>query len=971
MWEIYAYHNSVSLFGIFNAIAAVMGSGSYMGSVAVVLFVGFLVAMFSYAFQPQKLQGWQWLASVVIVYSILFLPRVTVQIVDKTGGAPVQVVDNVPLGMAALGGLTSTVGNSVTELFELAFQIIPGRGALPAEMSYQQTGLMFGSRVIQHTRSVSFPDPAFKADMLSFLTSCTAYDVADGSISASDLARTDDIWTLVRNTNPARFTRISGVAGINVATCSDAWTSLDSRIGANVSELRSTLATALNPSIPAGAAATLIDGQILQAYTRSQIAAASATATGLILQNAMINSVSDAAQLSCQQISDPSCMLGATARAQAVAQQNSAWINGARISADALPVVRNVAEALIYAIFPLVVLLLFMTSGRTTVTVLQSYLAVLISIQLWPPLFAILNYMASIYSQTSTASAADLGGGITALTARTADPIYSTSISGQAVVSYVMTAIPFLAWSLANRLTNLGATLIGGTTAMQSTTAAATSAATSGNVSMGNVSMDQRMVSPSTSNAFVSQRQDSSGNWITTDGTGRRSVRLLKNEGITSFVVSTQATQSDVESANRSASTSASELLSASSAQSSSLTQALTRARGTSNSAASTAGQGRSSADEVSQAADSLWSEARNIAKATGYNENQVAGVLFKFSAMPSAGGIGGGAATEKRYGVSLSAEEKAILAKSGSESFRAARSFAERASRDTGFLNRLSEDGQGGSSLASTLTGTTSRVKSAERSFNEASSWAQQVQSSLTNGTTISRDLAKDPAYFDAVMRYEREAAHYQNNPQALQALWAATIGSVASTPTTFRNGAPTFASDGAVRAQYNASRSDVAVNPDVPGASSGNNQVVQSRALPAPPTAPSVRTPGAARLPGAPGSPSDGSDPLADPSRARQDIRSEGARLSGTVSGAVDGFDDRHNITRREDGSVVTRKSMVGRSMGMVGDDAVLTDAEYSQRMEEARQRAKDSPLQKDRDATSEIPTMLPSTGKRQPPK
>ena len=36
MWEIYAYQNADSLFGIFNAAAAIHGSGDYMAAVAAV-----------------------------------------------------------------------------------------------------------------------------------------------------------------------------------------------------------------------------------------------------------------------------------------------------------------------------------------------------------------------------------------------------------------------------------------------------------------------------------------------------------------------------------------------------------------------------------------------------------------------------------------------------------------------------------------------------------------------------------------------------------------------------------------------------------------------------------------------------------------------------------------------------------------------------------------------------------------------
>ena len=108
MWEIYAYQNADSLFGVFNAAAAIHASGDYMSAVAAVAFCGFVAALIAYAFAPEKLQGWKWLGTVLLVFSILILPRATVGIVDKTGGAPVKVVANVPFGMVMLGSVTST-----------------------------------------------------------------------------------------------------------------------------------------------------------------------------------------------------------------------------------------------------------------------------------------------------------------------------------------------------------------------------------------------------------------------------------------------------------------------------------------------------------------------------------------------------------------------------------------------------------------------------------------------------------------------------------------------------------------------------------------------------------------------------------------------------------------------------------------------------------------------------------------------
>ena len=147
MWEIYAYQNADSLFGIFNAAATIHGSGDYMAAVAAVAFCGFIAALVAYAFAPEKLQGWKWLATVLIVFSVLIVPRVTVGIVDKTGGSAVKVVDNVPFGVAVLGSaggrvlcvtaLGETVKAAQQRAYEVAREIDFGGAQYRKDIGYR------------------------------------------------------------------------------------------------------------------------------------------------------------------------------------------------------------------------------------------------------------------------------------------------------------------------------------------------------------------------------------------------------------------------------------------------------------------------------------------------------------------------------------------------------------------------------------------------------------------------------------------------------------------------------------------------------------------------------------------------------------------------------------------------------------------------------------------------------------------
>jgi len=924
MWEIYAYHNTESLVGIFNAIAAIMASGTYLSAVAAVAFCGFVAAMLAYMFAPEKLQGWKWIGTVVLVYGVLFVPRVTVGIVDKTGGTPVRTVDNVPFGMAALGGLTSSIGNTVTELFETAFQTIPGPGALAAELSYQQNGLMFGSRMIQETRRASLPDPALRSDLVNFVSNCTAFDLADGTISPTAFSTTSDLWSLMAFTNPARFSILTTAGGVTTTTCDQVYQSIDGRLPAEVTSLRDRIAQRLNPTLAPTAARAAAVSQIEQGYIRSQIAAGSATAADLVRQNALMNAINDAGLVDCQRTNDPSCMMLATGRATAVAQQNAAWINGAKIAEQALPVVRNVAEAMTYAVFPLIVLLLFLTSGRNTVLTLAGYATVLVSIQLWPPLFAILNYMATIYAQMDQSAAAEIGGGAKALALQTGSTIYSNAVSAQAVVSYLVIGIPPLAYSLANRLVSFGTTLVGGLSGLQSTVGNVSSAAAVGNANMGNVTMDQRVVSPSMSNPFVSRQQDGAGNWRTLDATGREAVSLLRNEGMAARVVSSRVSASAVTEASSAAEAARSDVVSANMERSASLTTALSTASSRSFMSRHTTGTTTSSFEEIGKAADKLSSISKQVAASTGLSSDQVQQIAFQLSANAHAGvgveaplglvkagaSVGVGGSAGKTYSARLSAAEQQVLGAMSAEQLQEFKRFGDRVTRDAGFLRALSSENREGNELASRLAETTARSETAQAAFAQRRAVADRLSRAHESGETISVDLAQLPQNADFMFRYARMAADYGENSQALQMAIASELATRALPPTRhFSDGSAAPSSFDDVRTAH---RSDANGTAFSRVATDDNRAANDGRVR---------RVIGGGRS----GTVPDASpqESAAELGRVRGDVDSARTRVVNGAQSRVGSFDDRNEITRDADGTVGTRKSLVLKNARQVRDD------------------------------------------------
>lgn len=913
MWEIYAYQNADSLFGVFNAAAAIHASSDYASAVAAVAFCGFVAALIAYAFAPEKLQGWKWLATVLLVFGILIVPRVTVGIVDRTGGSAVRVVDNVPFGVAVLGSLTSTIGHTLTGLFETAFQVIPGMGALPAELSYERNGLMFGNRLVRETGNVVFQDPAFRTDLVNFIHNCTTYDLIDGTLDPATFSMSDDVWPLMASPNPARFSTLTGAGGaVGVDTCPNVYLSLDGRLPAQIQRIQGRLAFQLNPTLPGTAAAAAIAGQIQQAYLKNSIANASATAADIIRQNAMLNALEDTGKIVGQKVNDPAAMVLAVGRAQAVAQMNASWLNFGKVAEQALPVFRNVIEAVTYALFPLFVLLLLLTSGRETMMAFKGYAAILIWIQLWPPLYAIVNYMASIYAAYDLAAAADLGTGAKALALQTSSVIYSRALSGEAIVGYIAISIPFIAWAALKRMENFGTALVGGLSGLQVMLSGSTAASTVGNTSLGNVSMDQMQLAPNRTSAFMSSWQnDLTGNTFSSNAlTGTTAVSLLRNQGFASRVVSMRVSEQDVQDAGRQVDAARSEAVTASSERSSVLAEAFTKGLVKLRSSRSSTGSTSSSFEQYGETLNRLDQISKSVADSTGLSQSQVARIALGASGRLGFNtplfGLQGNAIADKNYASGLSAEERRVVGSMTSEQLAEFKQFGDRASKDKSFMSIVANDAREAQDLSARLSSTAARSERADASLADRSAFAERVSTAYERGETISIDIAQDPHNLAMFTRY---AEQYGGSSASARVLMEAELARQSLRPNqVFSDGTAVPTAFGDLRAQHLRHSSDPSLEPDLASRHHSNQGDVRRFGGSAQPT------------------PAAGA-----PSSMRNTIREEGERIRATTSADQGTFDRKAQITKTPDGTLASERSLMLQTGKQVKEDAapIIEDA------------------------------------------
>jgi conjugal transfer mating pair stabilization protein TraG len=502
-YEIYSYGNVDALHGVFNAVTMIVGGSDYRDMVRTCMVLGFMAVGICAALPGQSWRGWRWLMTVILIYSTLFVPRVDVLIVDKLGVQPPVAVANVPWALGLFASVKSTIGQTLTQLFETAFQAIPNpRRALPAELRYQEHGLMFGSRLIKASRSANIIDPQLRADIINYNRNCVVPEIGH-SIDAKTFQQSGNLWGSAATTNKALFTNYLLGGAYIVRACDVAYADLSGLLPAAITEVRAQIAAALFPDLAPAAALANIDASLEAAYRKTALAAAASAASDILLQNMMINAFADTQQVISVATADPASVMLAATRANATAQMNMSYTTQGRIAEEALPIVRNVTEGILFAVFPVVVLLLVASEGQALGRILKSYLYALLWVELWPVMFAVLNFIATTYSARNIAAMAFTGAG-TALSLDNAGPIYTTALADVSVVGYMVTMVPALAAALLFGMDRIvSAVPAQGIGSAADREAAQTS---KGNLGYGNLQFESQGLAPNQTDAFMRSR---------------------------------------------------------------------------------------------------------------------------------------------------------------------------------------------------------------------------------------------------------------------------------------------------------------------------------------------------------------------------------------------------------------------------------------------------------------------------------
>lgn len=519
MFEIISYGGGNLIQQVLNAVAMFFGSGDYLFTMKIVATMAALAVLVQAAFSG-RLPDLKWFLVIIFVYMFAFLPKVTVTITDtveRTPGFPfstptVRVVSNVPIGLAFVASFTSHMKDYFTKGIETAF-------SLPNEMSFRTAGPLFAQGIAETSMSAAPKNPATVASLSNFWRDCVFFDIALGFYSMDQVAKADDLMQFLQaNVNSNRFYQhINSDGGQVMVACRDSIATggyLYQALEAEKTEQAQWVSWANNlatkPSSSTNSA-YLASGASAMPVAMSYLTGMSVTSSRMLGQTILANSFANglttfASQAGAQEV------MQSYAAAKAEAERSVTFSTLGKISGRMLPLMNIIAEALIYAVFPIVALFMLWPGGHKAA---GAYAMALIWIALWAPMYAIVHFLTAYYSSISVGSAAQICDATNTCQAHlnmyTMRSMKEAFANAAAISGYFAALVPYLAYMVVSRSGAMMAGTVGrlldGYAQPVSHAAAEASA---GNVSMGSMNYEnqsafQHNTAPAQSSGYLTE----------------------------------------------------------------------------------------------------------------------------------------------------------------------------------------------------------------------------------------------------------------------------------------------------------------------------------------------------------------------------------------------------------------------------------------------------------------------------------
>lgn len=503
----YAYWNGNQIRDLFEGLVSVTAGTGFVQLAAFLVVTGLVAALLIGAVRGEGKHVISYFACAVLFWFVAIVPKASV-VIEDVRSHTVYNVDNVPLSMAFFASVSSRIGHWLTQAYETAF--------IPADVAkYSSFGAVYPQRVMEVLQRTGPVTVQGRETLQSVLKNCVLPEVVLDSRKADQAMASSDLWTMIKSDGWVNPARLAVMPDGSVVKCPQAVAELEQVLTTvELPALKRWVGVKLDPE--ATNPTTSIAASITQ--TESLLLGISRSAESSLKHSLMLTALPKVMSGHAVNIAGPAAMASTLARAQGNLAGEINYRTMAKMAEDALPKIRNALEFVVIAMFP-VVALIALVSGTGMANVVRSYITLLLTVQLWPALSSVVNYLVIAHDlHPFTLLAQNFGGS----SLQAATMIRETGASSQAIAGALLCAVPVISYALVRAGDMAVGQLVGGL--MQPAQSAATSQGASiaaGNISQGNVSVSNVSANNVSSNkSDASVRSTDPGMVVTQSGYG-------------------------------------------------------------------------------------------------------------------------------------------------------------------------------------------------------------------------------------------------------------------------------------------------------------------------------------------------------------------------------------------------------------------------------------------------------------------
>lgn len=381
----------------FNGVVTLIGTSTWDSLFHIVGFFSAMALFFVYIRGHDPKEVLKFIAVFILITSVLIIPKRTVHIIDMTNPTLVLRVDNVPTGLSVPFRFITSIGGSLTKIYDSVFHT-------PDSVAYSKTGMLFGATLTANTTDVVAQNSDLATLLKEYVQQCVIGDIMlSHKYSMAELMQSSDPYEIIfRKPSPLRgviVPRGNSLAQAGFQTCEAlANNVLKRELKVDTSKGGKTWDYYVNRFIGSRPSADTLFG-LMMADSYGFYYQGGRDASEILRQNVVMNAIK-------QGITTHTAASGNVASLVNMADQSSnskmrlSWAASGGLAATFVPVMHTVLMAMLVGMFPIIILLA--TIHGLTLPVLKGYVFSLVYLQSWPPLYAILNYAMAFYLKGET-----------------------------------------------------------------------------------------------------------------------------------------------------------------------------------------------------------------------------------------------------------------------------------------------------------------------------------------------------------------------------------------------------------------------------------------------------------------------------------------------------------------------------------------------------------------------------------------